>query len=1109
MAYDDIVLKGYVYDDSGDGIAGATVKVYAGDSADTATSGSALADTTTGSTTTAGMWTITSSNSATDASNRLDVEITSSGGTSKRRIKYRDSIQVENIDAEKIIVRAVEAGDAAVHFFADGADDAGDYWRINAGGGAGNSHTFAIGSDKASAGTIIDYITITNGGDAASSLTAIGGSLVIGHTEKETISIDGATDLAPGFQILGTAAADASMMLAAFSTTATIAGSPILGFVKGGNATIGSHTVVTDDEELGNIVAYGDDGTDLEAIAAQIQFEVDGTPGTGDMPGRIVFATTADGAEVATEAMRIDSSQDVSLLTDSVVLGFGADKDTTLTHTDGTGLTLNSTNKLTFGDTGTFIHQSSNGVLTIESDTTVDINGAVVFNGALSGITNITLSGTLSDGNYTFDTSGNVSGLGTVGSGAITSTGLVTGVGVTSTGDFTTTGQATDWDLIDNNASALSFDASGKTGILEIVTSDSSEQVKMSGGLNVTGTATLATVDINAGAIDGTTIGANSAAAGTFAAIVGTTGTFTGAVNVADDQLFSVGTGNDTVVLNRSTSLSADVEISNVIEGTSDHPGVAANSLLVSNITNDGDMMFLVSDGGNSKGLLKLVGSTGYMNIFPDMQGRLGIGTASPQVEVHLNDPGGGTIKFQMTNSTTGEASGNGLLISQVGLNTTIDNQEDGTMSLSTAGTARVTIGATGDLDLNDNDLLNAGAGDNEWTANQVKLQSSYDGTNEIRVFNSRNSDADDNARFYAMAGAANGDPLIGFETYGVTAWSVGIDNSDSDKFKIAPSSALATNTAISITTAGAVTIPGVVTFEEDFYLGDGDRIRMGAGQDLQIYHESNESVITHNGSGVLTIDSANADLILKAASGERIDFYIASGRSAYISAENWYFENNNIYDVGAAGNEWTATQLSVNSASDGGYCTLYVNNSSTSANSKARVVIQAPATSGASDPYIYFAVTSGVDLTYGLDNSDSDNLVWSDDDNLGTNNRMKLVPSTGVLSVDGEDTGATAAQVNIFDDYDDAIELDRYAHATLDLPDITPEQRIANREHLVQMGIAEWAKQAEGPDHIMLKIQPLSKLLAGGVYQNRYRMDRQYDEIDKRLAKIEQALGV
>ena len=68
--------------------------------------------------------------------------------------------------------------------------------------------------------------------------------------------------------------------------------------------------------------------------------------------------------------------------------------------------------------------------------TTIDINGAVAFNGALTGITNITLTGTLSDGNYTFDTSGNVSGLGTIGSGAITSTSTVQGTVVTATTGF-------------------------------------------------------------------------------------------------------------------------------------------------------------------------------------------------------------------------------------------------------------------------------------------------------------------------------------------------------------------------------------------------------------------------------------------------------------------------------------------------------------------------------------------------------------------------------------------------------------------------------------------------------------------------------------------------
>jgi len=141
-----------------------------------------------------------------------------------------------------------------------------------------------------------------------------GFGVVIGTATQETVSIgDGATDLVPELQVLGTAAADSSILLASFSTTATTAGSPIIALAKGGNATLGSHTVVTDGEELGNIIAFGDDGTDLETPAASIQFEVDGTPGSGDMPGRIIFGTTKDGETAVTEAVRIDSSQNVTV----------------------------------------------------------------------------------------------------------------------------------------------------------------------------------------------------------------------------------------------------------------------------------------------------------------------------------------------------------------------------------------------------------------------------------------------------------------------------------------------------------------------------------------------------------------------------------------------------------------------------------------------------------------------------------------------------------------------------------------------------------------------------------------------------------------------------
>ena len=80
-----------------------------------------------------------------------------------------------------------------------------------------------------------------------------------------------------------------------------------LRLAKSRNASIGSQTIVQDDDELGLIAFSGSDGT-VYRNAALIRGFVDGTPGSGDMPGRLVFSTTADGASSPTERMRIDSS---------------------------------------------------------------------------------------------------------------------------------------------------------------------------------------------------------------------------------------------------------------------------------------------------------------------------------------------------------------------------------------------------------------------------------------------------------------------------------------------------------------------------------------------------------------------------------------------------------------------------------------------------------------------------------------------------------------------------------------------------------------------------------------------------------------------------------
>ncbi len=81
-----------------------------------------------------------------------------------------------------------------------------------------------------------------------------------------------------------------------------------LQLVKSRGASIGTHTVVQNNDNLGRISFGGSDGTDFD-ISAWIQSDVDGTPGANDMPGRLVFSTTADGASSPTEALRITNDR--------------------------------------------------------------------------------------------------------------------------------------------------------------------------------------------------------------------------------------------------------------------------------------------------------------------------------------------------------------------------------------------------------------------------------------------------------------------------------------------------------------------------------------------------------------------------------------------------------------------------------------------------------------------------------------------------------------------------------------------------------------------------------------------------------------------------------
>ena len=74
----------------------------------------------------------------------------------------------------------------------------------------------------------------------------------------------------------------------------------------------------------------------------------------------------------------ITLTQDLELQHDGAILSFGADDDTTLTHTDGSGLTLNSTNKLMFNDASQFIQGASATVLDIAATDEIELTATLI-----------------------------------------------------------------------------------------------------------------------------------------------------------------------------------------------------------------------------------------------------------------------------------------------------------------------------------------------------------------------------------------------------------------------------------------------------------------------------------------------------------------------------------------------------------------------------------------------------------------------------------------------------------------------------------------------------------------------------------------------------------
>jgi hypothetical protein len=162
------------------------------------------------------------------------------------------------------------------------AQDAGYIRMLRAGGNTNGGLTFGVG-DR---GAVSERLRIDSSG-----------RLLVGTSTA--VSIAGSS----GFIQQHGNKSTCNMALAGYANNL---GGPILAFGSSRSTTVGTAGVIVNSGDiLGDIRFAGDDGTDINTTAATIRGEVDGAPGFNDMPGRLVFSTTADGASIPTERMRI------------------------------------------------------------------------------------------------------------------------------------------------------------------------------------------------------------------------------------------------------------------------------------------------------------------------------------------------------------------------------------------------------------------------------------------------------------------------------------------------------------------------------------------------------------------------------------------------------------------------------------------------------------------------------------------------------------------------------------------------------------------------------------------------------------------------------------
>ena len=205
-------------------------------------------------------------------------------------------------------------------------------------------------------------------------------ALVFGTSNLERARIDSAGRLLVGTPTADSVGGDSNLgfylrsdsyskLVCVRANSDTAGGELRLGKTK---ASGSGSALVSNDDNIGRIRFCAGDGTDLNSETARIQAFVDGTPGANDMPGRLTFSTTADGASSPTERVRISANgvltvkngavAEIDTLTSAATVtpDFAASCNFTLTLDQN--LTIANPSNLVAGQTGSiFLVQDATG----------------------------------------------------------------------------------------------------------------------------------------------------------------------------------------------------------------------------------------------------------------------------------------------------------------------------------------------------------------------------------------------------------------------------------------------------------------------------------------------------------------------------------------------------------------------------------------------------------------------------------------------------------------------------------------------------------------------------------------------------------------------------